>query len=57
MKLYFLSLYPYSANQAAQVTLLEKKHTLEDKEIRVSTPQRRGDGSAPQERLPADKFR
>ena len=38
--------------------LLEKRHTLDEKDIRVSTAQRRGgDGSVPQERLPADKFR
>ena len=43
--------------QAAQVVLLEKRHTLDDREIRVSTAQRRGDGSVPQERMPADKFR
>ena len=48
---------PYFISQAAQVVLLEKRHALDDKEIRVSTAQKRGDGSVPQERLPADKFR
>jgi len=48
----------FLSGQAAQVALLEKRHTLDDKEIRVSTAQKRGDGSeAPRERLPADKFR
>ena len=47
----------YFISQAAQVVLLEKRHALDDKEIRVSTAQKRGDGSVPQERLPADKFR